>query len=122
MENNKKENKAGANKVAPKADITNKEILNEIETIALTCYGVNGLAHWNLFENKPLKKSSDAIFVSKIGKKYRIKLYVNVISGVKISEILSETQKRIKYEIEKRFDIQVESVNVFVQNIAHEQN
>ena len=97
-----------------------KNIIEAVNMIALTCYGVKSLSDWNLSSNKKQIKPTDAIFITKIGKKYRIKLYVNIISDVKLSEILSETQKRIKSEIEKRFKIDVESVNVYVQKLTRE--
>jgi uncharacterized alkaline shock family protein YloU len=101
-------------------NVNTKDIIEEVNIIALTCYGIKSLADWNLSSMKKTIKPTDAIFINKIGKKYRIKLYVNIISDVKLSEILSETQKRIKYEVEKRFKVDVDSVNVYVQTLSRE--
>ena len=37
--------------------------------------------------------------------------------GVKISEIVYEVQKKVKYVLEKTLDIDIEAVNVYVQSI-----
>jgi len=46
-----------------------------------------------------------------------INLYIIVGYGVKISEIVYEVQKKVKYVLEKTLDIDVEAVNVYVQSI-----
>ena len=37
--------------------------------------------------------------------------------GVKISEVVSEVQKKVKYELEKSLDLTFSAVNVYVQGI-----
>lgn len=98
------------------------DLVDAIETIALTCYGVVSLKdHSLLFSNKKAKSAKDCIVISKrLSNSYKIKIYVSLMTGVKITEVLYEMQKRIKYEIENRFGINVVAVDVFVQTMVHE--
>jgi uncharacterized alkaline shock family protein YloU len=87
---------------------------------SLECYGVVGLAPKNFDGDKkltPLKASAfkEAIVVKKSGKTYSVDLYIILAYGVKITEIVSEVQKKVKYDLEKKFDVSFLSVNVFVQ-------
>lgn len=102
--------------------VDTNDLVNAIETIALTCYGVVSLKdHSLLFLNKKAKSAKDCIVISKrLSNSYKIKIYVSLMTGVKITEVLYEMQKRIKYEIENRFNIHVVSVDVFVQTMVHE--
>lgn len=116
---NMKQKKADINK---SKQIDTKDLIKAIEMIALTCYGVVSLKeHSLLFVNKKTTQTKDAILVSKrIDNSYKIKLYVSLMTGVKITEVLSEMQKRIKYEVENRFHINVDTVDVYVQTMVHE--
>ena len=44
-------------------------------------------------------------------------MYIIVGSNLKITEIVSEVQKRVKYELEKTFGIKFRSVNVYVLGV-----
>jgi len=46
-----------------------------------------------------------------------INLYIIIGYGIKISEIVYEVQKKVKYVLENTLDIDVEEVNVYVQSI-----
>ena len=46
-----------------------------------------------------------------------INVYIIVGYGIKISEVVYEVQKKVKYVLETTLDIDVEAVNVFVQSI-----
>ncbi len=87
---------------------------------ALECYGVVGLAPKKFDPEKkitPLKASAfqEAIIARKTGKSYVVDVYIILAYGVKITEIVSEVQKKVKYDLEKKFDLTFSSVNVFVQ-------
>lgn len=88
---------------------------------AMECYGVIGLASKNsLRENisELLKEENfhKGVFPVKDNKeKYSVNLYIIVAYGVKITEVVSEVQKKVKFVLEKTFDIPFKAVNVFVQ-------
>ena len=46
-----------------------------------------------------------------------LNVYIIVGYGVKISEVVYEVQKKVKYVLETTLDIDIEAVNVFVQSI-----
>lgn len=46
-----------------------------------------------------------------------IDLYIVVSFGVKISEVVTEAQKKVKYMLEKSLSQEVAQVNVFVQGV-----
>ncbi len=46
-----------------------------------------------------------------------INVYIIVGYDVKISEVVYEVQKKVKYVLETTLDIDIEAVNVFVQSI-----
>lgn len=98
------------------------EVLASIASQALSeCYGIVGMASKNLIKDKYyeiLKRDN----VSKgirlnLKKGLEIDVYVVASYGVKISEVLLEAQKRVKYDIEKKLDITVDRVNIYVQGV-----
>lgn len=46
-----------------------------------------------------------------------LNVYIIVGYGVKISEVVYEVQKKVKYVLETTLDIDIEAVNVFVQSV-----
>ena len=48
-----------------------------------------------------------------------LELYVVLSYGVKITEVIHEVQKKVKYVVESTLDSKVEAVNVFVQGIGN---
>ena len=44
-------------------------------------------------------------------------MYIIVGYGMKISEIVSEVQKKVKYVLETALDVEVEAINVYVQGV-----
>ena len=48
---------------------------------------------------------------------YKRQVYIIVGYGVKISEVVYEVQKKVKYVLETTLDVDIEAVNVFVQSI-----
>ena len=49
---------------------------------------------------------------------YLINIYVIVSFGVRISEVVYEAQKKIKYVLENTLQQELGAVNVFVQGVA----
>jgi len=103
-------------------NISLEAIASVAGTAATECYGVVGLASKNsLRENIAdlLKEDSfyKGVFAKKDKDDYSVDLYIIVAYGVKITEVVSEVQKKVKYVLEKTFDIKFKGVNVFVQGL-----
>ena len=86
------------------------------------CYGVVGMA-----SRKALKDGFDellkmenytkGVVVRRVNGGLEIDLYIIVSFGVKISEVVSEAQKKVKYILEKSLTEEILKVNVFVQGV-----
>jgi len=100
--------------------------LNAISLIAgnatVECYGVVGLTDRNtsnIFDalEKLLKPDnfSNGVRVRKTSKGFEVDLFIVVAFGVKITEVVSEVQKKVMYDLNNIFGIKFRAVNVFVQ-------
>ena len=99
---------------------------NTIATLAGTevneCYGVVGMTSQNLLKdgyNDLLKKEnySKGVVVTNDKNGLQIDVYVVLYYGVKISEVVINIQERLKYTLEKTFNVDVASVNVHVEGV-----
>lgn len=109
-----KTNKYGGIKISLEA------IAGVAGSAALECYGVVGLARkYGSGEevSEPLSedKYHRGIFPFKDKERYGVNIYIIVAYGVKITEVVSEVQKKVKFVLEKTFEIPFKAVNVFVQ-------
>lgn len=100
--------------------ISNQAIASVVADAALECYGVVGISAKNALHQKinELLKRKDfekGVIVSKSRKGFDIDLYLVIAFDVKITEVLHEVQKKVKYVVEKKFGVTIESVNVFAQ-------
>ena len=93
---------------------------------ATMCYGVIGLAPRPSFIDRlpeqiqeGLKKEDYAkgIYAIKTPKGYDVSLYLYVAYGVKLTEVLTEVQKNVRYVLEKKFQMKFNSVNVYVMDV-----
>ena len=89
---------------------------------AVECYGVVGMSSKNsTTENsyEVLKKENfyKGVIPRKSKDGYEVDLYIVVAFGVKITEVIVEVQKKVKYVLETTFDIKFKSINVYVQGI-----
>lgn len=109
-------------KTTPYGDITISP--NAIASIAgnaaLECYGVAGLSGKNSLRDniEELLKAdnySKGVIVRKSKDTYEVDVYIVVAYGIKITEVLSEVQKKVKYVLEKTFDMKFKAVNIYVQ-------
>ena len=109
------------NKKTEIVNFTLADIAKEAELSAMQCYGVvdlfkNDLSHDLLLEK--LKKSGPngaVAFKRKAG--YEIDLYLVLGYAVRITEVVVEIQKKVKYDLEKKFKIHFNAINVYVQGI-----
>ncbi|MCR5793835.1 MAG: Asp23/Gls24 family envelope stress response protein [Solobacterium sp.] len=86
------------------------------------CYGVVGMASKQVLRDgwaEMLKKENYArgVVVKKTDEGLEIDLYIIVSFGVKVSEVVQEAQKKVKYMLEKSLSLEVSAVNVFVQGV-----
>jgi uncharacterized alkaline shock family protein YloU len=89
---------------------------------ALSSYGVIGIAEKTLLREpslKPLKAKdyNKGVFISKRKDAFVVDLYLICAYGVKMTEIITEVQKKVKYDLEKKFTVQFKAVNVYIQSI-----
>ena len=102
-------------------DISRDALSTVIGNATTECYGVVGMASQKMMDGfyDLLGKDnySKGIVVEEGQTGSIINLYIIVGYGVKISEIVYEVQKKVKYVLEKTLDIDIEAVNVYVQSI-----
>lgn len=89
---------------------------------ATECYGVVGMASQKKLKDgfhELLGKEnySKGIEVKDGDTGLILDVYIIVGYGVKITEVIHEVQKKVKYVVETTLDLHVESVNIFVQSI-----
>lgn len=85
-------------------------------------YGVVGMASKQILKDgwaELLKKENytKGVVVHNGKAGLEIDLYIVVSFGVKISEVVTEAQKKVKYMLEKSLSQEVAQVNVFVQGV-----
>lgn len=86
------------------------------------CYGIVGVVSKNIVKdsyNNLLKKEnySKGVIVSRRKDNLSIDIYAVISLGVKISEVVLEAQKRVKYTVEKSLNMDVKEVNIHVEGI-----
>ena len=47
-------------------------------------------------------------------------LYIIALQGIKLSEVVNEAQKRVKYVLEKTLEVKCLEVNIYVQGVRLE--
>lgn len=103
--------------------ISNEAIASVVADAALECYGVVGLANKTALRNKiskilTKKEYSKGVIAYQDPKNaISISLYIVIAYGCKVTEVLSEVQKKVKYVLEKTFDSKVKKVNVYAQSL-----
>ena len=103
-------------------NISLETIAQMAASIALSSYGVVGLAEKTILREpspKPLKVKdyNKAVFVKHRKDGFIVDLYLVCAYGVKITEIVNEVQKKVKYDLEKKFMVKFTGINVFIQAI-----
>jgi len=102
--------------------ISNKAIASVVADASFECYGVVGLAAKTALHEKinELLKRNDfekGVIVYKTRKSFSIDLYLVIAFDVKITEVLREVQKKVKYVVENKFGITLDAVNVYAQSL-----
>ena len=103
-------------------EISTKTIANIAGNAVCECYGVLGLASMaplsdGINDILAPEEYTKGIFVRKINNRYEINIYIVLAYGIKVTEIVSEVQKKIRYVLRRAFDLSFRTVNVYVQSI-----
>lgn len=85
-------------------------------------YGVVGMASRNLLKDglyELLNKDnfSKGVSVKVQPEGLQIDIYIIVSLGIKISEVILEVQKNVKYTLEKTLQQEILTINVYVQGV-----
>lgn len=103
-------------------NISKEAITSLAGGVVSECYGVVGMASQKMLKDglaELLKKENYAkgVIVKESEGVLDLDLYIIVSHGVKISEVVNEVQKKVKYVLEQSLDIEVNAVNVYVQGV-----
>ena len=102
--------------------ISDVAIASLVGSTVCECSGIVGVVSKSYVKdsyNALLKKESysKGVLLSKKGNDLKIDIYVVVSAGVKISEVIMEAQKRVKYTVEKSINMDVKEVNIHVERV-----
>jgi uncharacterized alkaline shock family protein YloU len=103
-------------------NVTNEALAALVGGIVSECYGVVGMASQKLLKDglaELLGQENYArgVEVTKTDNSLQIDLYIIISYGIRVSQVVSELQKKVKYELEKSLDLDITSVNVYVQGV-----
>ncbi len=89
---------------------------------AMQCYGVVGMASKRSIReeiNELLKKENyrKGVLARKKKDAYEVDIYIVIGYGLRITEIVSQVQKKVQFDLEKAFSIKFKAVNVYVQGV-----
>ena len=105
-----------------KIDISMNAIAAIAGNAALECYGVLGMASKRKLIDGVAELLKDdsyskGVFAVSTSKGVEINMYIVCVYGVKITEVVSEVQKKVRYVLRKSLDVDFTAVNVYVQGI-----
>ena len=97
-------------------------VASMVGAIVTECYGVVGMASRKFFKDGfavLLRQDNYAkgVVVKDSKDRLELEIYVIICYGVKITEVVSEIQKKVKYQMGKTLDIEFDAINVFVQGV-----
>jgi len=103
-------------------NITPEVVATIVGGAATECYGVIGMASQQVLKDgfyELLKKDNytRGVIITVGEEGLIVDLYIIVGYGMKISEIVTEVQKKVKYVLETTLDVDIESINVYVQGV-----
>ena len=86
------------------------------------CYGIVGMASQKTLKDgwaELLKKEnySRGVVVNQDETGLVLNLYIIALQGIKLSEVVYEAQKRVKYVLEKTLEVKCNAVNIYVQGV-----
>ena len=104
-------------------NVTNEVIATIVGGAVTECYGVVGMASQKalkdgLYELLKRENNSRGVIVEDGETGINVDVYIIVGYGMKISEIVYEVQKKVKYVLETTLDIEISAINVYVQGVS----
>ncbi len=102
-----------------------KDIAKATYELVLSCYGITGVVKYNSLVTKDFTPLSEdnltgGIVVRKHAKDtFSVDVYVTLANQVKVSVILFEAQKVIRYSLNKKFGQRCRHVNLYAMAIAN---
>jgi len=104
-------------------NVTNEVIATIVGGAVTECYGVVGMASQKalkdgLYELLKRENYARGVIVEDGEAGINVDVYIIVGYGMKISEIVYEVQKKVKYVLESTLDIEIASINVYVQGVS----
>ncbi|MBR2676668.1 MAG: Asp23/Gls24 family envelope stress response protein [Solobacterium sp.] len=102
--------------------VTENAVASLAGGVITECYGVVGMASKKIIrdgwaELLKIENYSRGVVVKETDDGLEIDLYIIVSFGVKISEVVQEAQKKVKYVLEKSLSEPISCVNVYVQGV-----
>ncbi len=90
--------------------------------VVTECYGVVGMASQKfvkdgIAELLKMENYSKGVVVRQNENGLELDLYIIVSHGIKISEVVHEAQKKVKYMMEKTLELKFNAINVYVQGV-----
>ncbi|HCY07025.1 MAG: Asp23/Gls24 family envelope stress response protein [Erysipelotrichaceae bacterium] len=104
-------------------NIANEAIASLAGGVVTESYGVVGMASRNILRDGIAELLNKENYAKGVNVRFtnvglEIDVYIIVSFGVRISEVVSEVQKNIKYTLEKTLQQDISAVNVFVQGVS----
>ena len=86
------------------------------------CYGIVGMASQKTLKDgwaELLKKENYArgVVVTQDETGLVLNLYIIALQGIKLSQVVYEAQKCVKYVLEKTLEVKCNAVNIYVQGV-----
>lgn len=102
--------------------ISNEVITTIVGGAAVKCYGIVGMASKNQIRDgfaDIIRKEnfSRGVIVRQEDNSLHIDMYIIVSYGTKISEVASNVQSQVKYTLNKTLGLDIDSVNIFIQDV-----
>ncbi|NLW29257.1 MAG: Asp23/Gls24 family envelope stress response protein [Erysipelothrix sp.] len=90
--------------------------------VVTECYGVVGMASQKVLKDgfaELLKKENftKGVVVRKDENGFEIDLYIVLMYGIRISEVVASIQQKVKYMLEKSLEQSFTKVNIYVQGL-----
>lgn len=103
-------------------NISTEAVASLVGGVVTECYGVVGMASQKIFKDgiaELLKKENftKGVIVKSTNDKLELDLYIIVGYGVKISQVVNEVQKKVKYEMKRGLELEFDSINIYVQGV-----
>jgi uncharacterized alkaline shock family protein YloU len=104
--------------------ISKSAIAAIVSNAATECYGVVGLASKRLIMDniaELLRKEnySQGVYAKNTRKGILVDMYIIVSYGVRLTEVVSEVQKKVRYVLTKTLNARINKINVYVHSVKN---